>query len=541
MKKVVGLWSGHDTSFAVFEDGRIKMHSELERHTRLKEDVGNVFEFWKHHDASWSDEADLVSCFPTGKIKSYNDTGREITFYGHHLAHAAHAYYSSKSEHAMVFTFDGGGLEADNEAAATTCTVSIGKGLDLHVIKVFPINIVNIGGVWTRLTKYVFGYESGWPQGHQAGTVMALAALGDPTKYKQLFIDLLSKDMARALFTPVGHVRGMSAKDPARPRHPFLGELEDLAKDDQTRYDLAAGLQAATEDNIRSIMQQAFDRFGPAPDVCFAGGVCLNSLAMGKVKQWFPHVRNSYIPPCPYDAGLSLGAAQYHMHHVLRMDRPDYGYCFPPYLGESYSEDQVKVAIVSADPPSPSRKQLFDIKRADNATIIKALDAGKIVSVFNGRAESGRRALGNRSIMADPRKATTKDLVNEKVKHRQWFRPFAPSCLLEDMHIWFDDPQDSPYMSFVSKFNEKGRKELPAVVHFDGTGRVQTVTPDSNPWYAQFLKEWREFSGTSVMLNTSFNDKEPICETPEHAIACFLKTEIDCLYFPEHDIVLEKT
>lgn len=538
MVKVVGLWSGHDASCAIFEDGKIILHTELERHTRLKEDQGDIFKFWRDKDPNWNDnDPILTSCWKTDNTTKHPMMGKQFHYYGHHLSHAAHAYYSSKFNDAMIFTFDAGGFESEDLSSLTTCTISLANNLDLKMVKAFPFESINIGGIWTRVTKYVFGYESGWPQGHQAGTVMALAALGDPQKYKQLFMNLLTVDMPRTLYTPQGHMKGMSAKDPLRPKHPFLGPLEDLANsNDQERYDLAAGFQAATEDCVFQIMELAFKNLGieKAKNVCLVGGVSLNSSLVGKVKKQFPFIENIYVPPCPYDAGLSLGSAQYHMHHVMRIERPDYGYCFPPYLGEKYSQSRVWGAVVASSAGN------YHIRQSGDIEAISALGAAKIVSVFNGRAESGRRALGNRSILADPRNPKSKDIVNEKVKHRQWFRPFAPSILKEDVTEWFEKDVDSPYMSFVANFKENKKHLVPAVVHFDGTGRLQTVTESSNPWYYGFLKQWKEYSGVPIILNSSLNDREPVCESPEDAIKCFLKTQIDCLYFAEYGIMLEK-
>ena len=172
--------------------------------------------------------------------------------------------------------------------------------------------------------------------------------------------------------------------------------------------------------------------------------------------------------------------------------------------------------------------------------VVDMLADQKIVAVFNGKSESGRRALGNRSILADPRSSRMKDDINKKVKHRQWYRPFAPSVLEEDGKEWFDDFIESPYMQFVLPIKEDKKEKVPAIVHFDGSARLQTINENHNPWYYRFLKTWKSKTGVPILLNTSFNDREPICETPVHAINCFLGTDIDCLYFPEVGKVLKK-
>lgn len=177
---------------------------------------------------------------------------------------------------------------------------------------------------------------------------------------------------------------------------------------------------------------------------------------------------------------------------------------------------------------------------ADDAYVIQLLLNQKIVSVYGGKAESGRRALGNRSIIADPRNIGIKDTINLKIKHREHFRPFAPSILRECVSDWFEHDVDSPYMGFAIKVREEKRSAVPAIVHVDGTARLQTVTAKGNPWYYNFLKLWYEASGVPILLNTSFNDREPIVETPDDAVSCFLKTDIDHLYFFNHGILVSK-
>jgi len=172
--------------------------------------------------------------------------------------------------------------------------------------------------------------------------------------------------------------------------------------------------------------------------------------------------------------------------------------------------------------------------------MINLLEKGEIVSVYDGSSESGRRALGNRSILADPRKDDMKDRVNAKVKHRQWYRPFAPSILKSKTAEWFEKDVESPYMQFVIKFKPNMGAKVPAVNHFDGTARLQTVREEDNKWYFDFLTAWEEKTGVPIILNTSFNDREPICETPQHALGCFMGTDIDHLYFVKEGILVSK-
>ena len=176
----------------------------------------------------------------------------------------------------------------------------------------------------------------------------------------------------------------------------------------------------------------------------------------------------------------------------------------------------------------------------DDDVVDLLLQDGNVISVFNGGSESGRRALGNRSILADPRNPSMKNVLNEKVKHRQWFRPFAPSILRDHVKNWFVRDVDSPYMTKVIKFKDSVVDQVPAVAHYDNSARLQTVTRKDNPWYYGLIEKFYQKTGVPILLNTSFNDREPIVELPEHALDCFLKTNIDYLYFSDAGIIVEK-
>ena len=258
---------------------------------------------------------------------------------------------------------------------------------------------------------------------------------------------------------------------------------------------------------------------------------------VGKMYEWYDGiVENIYVPPVPYDAGLSIGAAQIVWHDEDFMNQPRIKWedSSPTYLGYSYSDEAVYEEL-------KNRKDKVTFEKVDDDEIVDLLTKDdNVISVFNGGSESGRRALGNRSILADPRNPDMKDIINKKVKHRQWFRPFAPSILKEDVKDWFEKDVESPYMTTVLKFKKSVRNKVPAVVHLDGTGRLQTVTENDNKWYYNFISKFKNKTGVPIVLNTSFNDREPIVETPEHAVNCFLGTDIDYLYFCEQKILVKK-
>ena len=272
---------------------------------------------------------------------------------------------------------------------------------------------------------------------------------------------------------------------------------------------------------------------GENTNLCLSGGVVLNCVLTGKIKSWFPQIENVFVPPVPYDAGLAIGCVQYFLKEHLNKELVIDELFDSPYLGRSYSEDDVYDALEKFI-GKVSTIQCSDLEAA------KLLTRKKIISVYGGKSESGRRALGNRSILADPRHEDMKDLINEKVKHRQSFRPFAPSIIRESVSDWFVEDIDSPYMSFAIPFKEDKAKLVPAVVHLDGTGRLQTVTESSNSWYYNFIKTFSLLTDVPILLNTSFNDREPIVETPSDAIKTFLKTDIDFLYFRELNLLVKK-
>lgn len=331
---------------------------------------------------------------------------------------------------------------------------------------------------------------------------MAMAAFGDKESFPELTLDIFSK--------------GVDYN-----RYNNLNEKQ--------KFDFAAKFQHLTEEMVKNIIGKFV---GNSKNLCMAGGTILNSVMTGKIWDWYPQLENVYIPPVPYDAGLAIGNIQYILHHINDVPRKIHVDNITPYLGKTYSRADVLKPLIG------NLKLEYSVKSDDD--VVNLLCEKNIVSVFNNGSESGRRALGNRSILADPRHEDIKDIINEKVKHRQSFRPFAPSVLRDKVSEWFERDINSPYMQFVVKFKEEVRELVPAVVHIDGSARLQTVTKNDNEWYYNFISKFFEKTGVPILLNTSFNDREPIVETPEHAVNCFLKTNIDYLYFAQFNILVKK-
>ena len=528
---IIGFHSGHDCSYCILEDGVPVVHEEYERLSRIKEGQGDGLKFFFERNPSLLKTASVFThCHHVGgdetsvrelgdvslfdkMLKMAKDRGGNYFQIGHHICHAAHAHYSSRFENSIIISMDAGGWELlpNKKSTAISSAVFRGKQNKINTVAVADIQQLNVAEIWQQALSNLFGLSNGPPKGNQAGTIMAMAAIGKTAAFKDIFYDCFTKP---ALFTE------------------FIPEIKKyIEEDSQNKYSVSRGLQEATEDMIRQVIQQYIEPNDE--NLCFTGGVALNSVTMGKIKKWFPQIKDIFVPIVPYDGGLCIGAAQYIYHHIQNNPKLKNQEYFKPYLGVSYKKSDVQAAL-------ESRREKLLVRESDDKEVIDLLDDQKIVSIFNEKSESGRRALGNRSILADPRSDTMKDLINEKVKHRQWFRPFAPSILLEEVSNWFEYFVDSPYMGLVVPFKEEKRKEVPAVVHLDGTGRVQTVSKDINPWYHSFLQLWREKSGVPILLNTSFNDREPIVETPDNAINCFLNTDIDYLYFPEYGLLVSK-
>jgi carbamoyltransferase len=500
--KILSLSMGsHDSSFAIFEDYKLTIHEELERINRVKETNECIITHIESLGYTL-DEFDVVLTFPHNDSffysKKYLDYKKlnpnKCIEIGHHTAHAANAFFSSDFEKALILTIDGGGWDVFNGyMVASTLTSWEGNGNNLSLFE--HTNNPNLGILWGECTREIFKLSSGGPPyGSQAGTVMAMTSMANNIEI---------------------------------PKQPFSQYSEC---DIQRKYNLAAGIQMFTEDVIRNYLSKFLSN-GEYENICISGGVALNCVMTGKIKKWFPNIKNIYVPPVPYDAGLAIGCGQYYIHYVNKIPRPSSGLYNSSYLGRVYSEKSVIEAI---------SKYNLQFEKVTDDYVVDLLIDKNIISVFGGGSESGRRALGNRSILADPRHHDTKDLINQKIKHRENFRPFAPSILRTDVIEWFEEDVDSPYMSFAIKFKENKKNLVPAVVHLDGTGRLQTVSEQTNKWYYNFIKIFKNKTNVPILLNTSFNDREPIVETPKDAIHCFLNTKLDYLYFRDYNILIKK-
>ena len=534
--KIAGIHSGHDCSFCILENGIPTFHAELERYIRLKQPMGDALKFLFEEYPEHEDIKHFVTSYDKwegGIDKRHPETYKKMlsivqkndgNFFdepGHHQSHAANCFFSSNFNEALIVTIDGGGHDYIEEIGeAVSVTISFWHGVDnkIHPLGYISEKEINIGVLWNWCTTKIFGLSGGYPKGDQAGSVMAMGSMGNPDEYLKYFRQLAFKHPSNWTF---------------QQAQAFKFLIEESKKGEEQQLDIASSLQKCTEEYVEKIIGKFIDKVD-TNNLCLSGGVSLNSVMTGKMFDWYNEkFKNIYACPVPYDGGLPIGAAQYIWHHVLDNPRIEWKDNASSYLGATYTKKQIEESL-------SNYHDQVDTEDATLDSVLLKLANGKIVSVFSGGSESGRRALGNRSILADPRNPNMKDIINEKVKHRQWYRPFAPSILREEVDNWFEKNIDSPYMSFVLKFKEEMGEKVPAVNHFDKTARLQTVTKSDNPQYYNLLKKWQKVSGVPIILNTSFNDREPIVETPDHALKCFLGTDIDYLYFIDEGILVTK-
>jgi carbamoyltransferase len=427
----------------------------------------------------------------------------------HHHSHAS-MFFVSPFEEALVLVMDGYGDDCSSSAY-------LGRGNRLR--RVWSTGIMNSAGlVYTFVTEYLgfagFGDE---------GKVMALAAYGTDT-YVERFRDVIRPTADGGYAVNAAYF----SYDMFGQLRPFKRKFIDAFGPPRTRgepisdrhRDLAFAVQAVTEEivlhRVRSLLKKH-----PVRDLCLSGGVALNCVANAKILER-TDVRRLWVPPCASDTGAPLGSALWHYHNDLGHAR---GFELKhALLGKAYSQAQIVRALDAAG---------LRYHRMGETQLIghvaRDLADGKIVGWFQGRFEMGPRALGNRSILADPRRPEMRDLLNAKVKRREPFRPFAPAVLVERAGEFFEIDQPDPFMTLAPRVRAESRDRIPAAVHVDGTGRIQTVDRETNPRYYTLIEEFGRLTGIPILLNTSFNRAEPIVATPKDAIDCYLCSGIDVL------------
>jgi len=455
----------------------------------------------------------------------------------HHQAHLASAYYVSPFERAALLSADGLG-----DFASTMWGTGSGGRMKIEGAVAFPHSL---GLYYTAVTQYLgflkFGDEY---------KVMGLAAYGQP-EHLDVFREIVHSNgqafrLGLEFFTH--HKTGPEMSWAQGDQTPVLGKMfsREMANRlgparapeealEQRHRNLAASLQARLEEVYLGMLRELARRTGQKA-VCLAGGVAFNCVANGKIFDHTPF-EQVYVHPAAGDGGLAVGAAFYAWHQKL--GRPRSFVMDHAYWGPEYSKEQVRTAMEQSGLARGGYRvaELGEDELARRAAQLVA--EGKILGWYQGRAEWGPRALGNRSIVADPRRQNMKEILNQRIKHREIFRPFAPSILAETAGEWFEKSHPSPFMTLAYSVRPERRAKIPAPTHVDGTGRLQTVTHEANPRYWKLIRAFGDLTGVPLVLNTSFNDNEPIVCRPEEAVDCFLRTRMDALALG--DFLIEKT
>jgi carbamoyltransferase len=439
----------------------------------------------------------------------------------HHIAHIASAYYCSPWEKAAGFSYDGSGDFVS--AMMAQC-----EGPDIEVLqRVFLPH--SLGSFYTMLCEFI-----GYKEYGDEGKVMGLAPYGKDI-YCDRVADLISikrdgYDLSLSYFQPLGSNQGMQIRDDGtvqlaphasrRMSDEFGPAREPHADITQRDMDLAFAMQHRFEEVFFHMLNDLHARM-PSSELVMAGGCALNSVANGKLFDVTPF-HQTWVQPAAGDEGLAIGAALHTHHSVLKQKQRFV--MKNSYLGPEFGVERIEADLKTAD----LRYQKFEREPLLEAVAMRIAN-GDVVGWFQGRMEWGPRALGNRSILAHPGRPDMKDILNARIKRREWFRPFAPSILVERQHEYFEHDHPSPFMLHVYKIRPEKRSDLCAVNHVDNTGRLQTVSRDENPLYYDLISTFERKTGIPVLLNTSFNENEPIVCEPSQAIDCFKRTRMDAL------------
>lgn len=563
---ILGLNAYHaDSSAAIFRDGVLIAATEEERFRRIKHWAGfpsEAIQFCLREAGVTLKDVDYICIGRDPKAKFWNKVGyvlrnvfkkntlladrftnskkvaslesefksisdlseaeikAKIINVEHHRAHLASAFFASPFDEAAILSIDGSG-------DFTTTMIAVGKGNQIEVLDSvdFP---VSAGLFYSAFTQYL-----GFPHYGDEYKVMGLAPYGNPSYVDQIRKILHFKsdglfgwdadyfvnptEIKLDYSTHIPEISTLYGKKMVEVFGPARDPKDELT---QKHKDLAASVQRVCEELILHLLTHLQKRTG-LKNICIAGGVAQNSVANGKILEKTAF-ENLYIPSAGHDAGISMGSALYAHNHILKQKRSPAVYS--AYTGSRFSNEEIEAFLKQR---GIQYQRLEDAALYDKITD-KLIEPG-VVGWFSGRAEFGPRALGARSIIADPRNPKAKDLLNSKIKRRESFRPFAPSILKEYTGDYFEKVEDVPFMEKVFPIRAAQRASIPAVTHVDGTGRLQTVMKEVSPRYYALIDRFREKTGVPILLNTSFNENEPIVNTPAEALDCFLRTQMDML------------
>jgi len=533
MSITLGIHIGHDGGAALVQDHDVLVACSEERLTGHKYANGwwNAVRYCLDHaDVSLS-QVDLVVISNAGpRMPANYDAGLpkwssapiRTHVVDHHLSHAFGAYALSGMRRALVFVGDAGG----NDGVTETAYVFEGNSFEsVPMANVHRPRCKGLGTTYEAFTNFL-GFSD-----QESGKTMALAAFGDPFRWKaDLFEIRESGEIVSDLRSP--HHWGV--KEWAARHGIDLGK-EFPESTSETAKNLAALIQRSFEESLLQSIDILAGKYGLGA-VVISGGIGLNCVANSKIRSARPNMEMYYFPVCS-DAGLPLGNALYGQW-ITDKEIPCIG-SQSLFLGRTYSNEDIQLALQRHPDTVPSGGlRLADLSchksRAAHTEAAEMIAEGKIVAWWQGRSELGPRALGARSILANPRTHNIREIVNQQIKEREWFRPFGPSILLEEIDDYVGVARPYPYMIEAPQVTEAGERALGDCVHVNKSARVQTVKSSDQPDYAKLLCSLKRITGNAVVLNTSFNIQGPIVETPGDAIATFLRSKLDALILGDY-------
>lgn len=543
--KILGIGgTTHDYSYCVMNNEKILIAIEEERISREKHSQGlrskllrGIQYCLQNNDLAQNyDDIDLIISNDAFDLNHNIETKiiDKMVKINHHMAHAASTFYLSPFKESAILVMDGGGSyfsQRFNESCslghAENNDISFfqkiyGKIRNLYNIEIFKDEPNTVEQVFESNSSsipllYLLMTEACGFKTLQEGKTMGLAPYGKDT-YVKMFSDYIKIDEENNKIKIDIDYMGL------------VSCLQEIARcDHRDRFEVKADIAYATQHNFEQavflIMNHLHEKTG-SKNLCFSGGAALNSVLNGKIKK-NTKFENVCIIPAPADSGTSIGAALYGYYNIYKNKRSNYEPLKNMFYGKIYDDEVEKVI--------DSSKANIVFEKYDDKDLYKHtaqyISEGKIIGWFQGGSEFGPRALGNRSILADPRNKDMKDILNKKVKFREHFRPFAPVVLRSQVHEYFDtDFPDNDFMLFVGQVKDHAKNLIPAVTHIDCSARLQTVTEDSNLKLFKLIEEFKEMTGIPVLINTSFNIKgRPIVEKPMHAMEAFMQCEMDVL------------
>ena len=509
---------------AINQDSKANIGKKLGFTLKKRPDLKYVVEKIRTRRERESLASQLESLFPDQTFSG------NIVPVEHHRAHLSSSFHVSPYSQAVVVSVDGFG-----DFASGAWGLGDGTNIEIDGRVYFPHSL---GSFYQALTQFL-----GFPNYGDEYKVMGLAPYGK-AKYLdemreivglqgdgsyQLNLEYFKHHKENVVYewddgSPV--FGQMFSENLIKLLGPVRDPAEELT---QKHFDIAHSIQAMYEEAFFHLLNKLHAKYD-VDNLALSGGCAMNSVANGKVcrKTQF---KNVYIQSAAGDAGGAIGAAFSAWHNAKPTATRSF-FMDHAYWGPEYSNEEISIVLDAHKSEIASSEVNFSLIEDESKLYKKTAEAiadGKVIGWFQGRMEWGPRALGNRSILCDPRRADMKDILNLKIKRRESFRPFAPSILREAVSEWFEEDADVPFMMKVFQIREEKREDIPAVTHVDGSGRLQTVTENTNPRYYSLIKEFSKMSGVPMLLNTSFNENEPVVCTPEEALACFLRTKMDVL------------